>query len=438
MRKLITNGWILTMDDNNHEYQHGDILIEDNKITYVGEKKEHDKLDEIIDADNCLVIPGMVNTHCHVPMVPFRTLGDDCPDRLRRFLFPLENACMNGKLAFAASCYGMGEMLLAGITTFADMYYFMDDLANAAQKMGIRALLGETVINQKSCDAANDCEGLTIGESFIARWQNHELVRPILALHGTNTNRPEIFQKAMEIVKKYDTLLMSHVAEMDYEMTYFADNFGKTPVAWLNDLGCLNEHLLAVHCIHLNDEDIALMAKNKVKVSHCIASNLKAGKGIAPVRDMIKAGIDVGLGTDGASSCNTLDLFISMRMFAGAQKTKYHDRSLFPAKDIVKIATMGGAKALKMDKEIGSLEVGKKADIVVVSLDAAHMFPCHDPYSLLVYSANSIDVKHVFVNGKQVVNNHMLNVSLTQLRKDLQEQMGDFNIKAKELAEKIG
>ena len=437
MRKLITNGWILTMDDNNHEYQYGDILIEDNKILYVGEKKEHENVDEVIDAHNCLIMPGMVNTHCHVPMVPFRTLGDDCPDRLRRFLFPLENACMNAKLAYKAARYGMAEMLLSGITTFADMYYFMDDLAKASEEMGIRALLGETVINQASCDAKNDEEGLKIGEDFIARWQNHELVRPILALHGTNTNRAEIFQKAMDIVKKYNTLLMSHVAEMDYEMTYFADNYGKTPVAWLNDLGCLNEHLLAVHCIHLNDDDIALMAKNKVKVAHCIASNLKAGKGIAPVKDMINALIDVGLGTDGASSGNTLDLFISMRMFAGSQKTKYHDRSLFPAKDIVKIATMGGARALKMDKEIGSLEVGKKADVVIVSLDAAHMFPCHDPYSLLVYSANASDVKHVFVNGKQVVNNRKLAISIQQLREELANEMQEFNIKAKELAKTI-
>lgn len=437
MRKLLKNGWILTMDEKDHEYRHGDIVIEDNKIVYVGQSQEHEDIDETIDANDCLIIPGMVNAHCHVPMVPFRSLGDDCPDRLRRFLFPLENACMDKNLAYVAARYGMAEMLLSGITTFADMYYFLDELAKAAEEMGIRALLGESVIDQPSCDAKNDEEGLALGEAFIAKWQHHELVRPILALHATNTNKAQTFQKAMEIVKRYDTLLMSHVAEMDYEMDYFAKTYGKSPVAWLNDIGCLNEHLLAVHCIHLDDEDISLMTKNQVKVAHCPASNLKAGKGIAPVRDMINKGIDVGFGTDGASSGNTLELFSLMRMFAGAQKTKYHDRSLFPAKKIVKIATMGGAKALQMANEIGSLEIGKKADIVIVSLAGAHMFPQHDPYSLLVYSANATDVKHVFVNGKQVVNERKLAISLAQLRQDLAEKMEAFNAKAAQLSAAI-
>ena len=437
MRKLLKNGWVLTMDESDHEYRHGDIVIEDNKISYVGPAKDHENIDDIIDASECLIIPGMVNTHCHVPMMPFRSLGDDCPDRLRRFLFPLENACMDKKLAYVAARYGMAEMLLSGITTFADMYYFLDELAKAAEEMGIRALLGESVIDQPSCDARNDEEGLALGEAFIAKWQHHELVRPILALHATNTNKAQTFQKAMKIVEKYDTLLMSHVAEMDYEMTYFAKTYGKTPIGWLNDIGCLNEHLLAVHCIHLNDEDISLMAENHVKVAHCPSSNLKAGKGVAPVRDMINKGLDVGFGTDGASSGNTLELFSLMRMFAGAQKTKYHDRSLFPAQEIVKIATMGGAKALNMDKEIGSLEKDKKADIVLVSLEGVHMFPQHDPYSLLVYSANAADVKHVFVNGKQVVNDRCLAVSLTKLRQDLATNMEDFDKKAAELSKTI-
>ncbi|MCI5774530.1 MAG: amidohydrolase [Erysipelotrichaceae bacterium] len=437
MRKLITNGWILTMDEHDHEYRQGDILIEDDKIVYVGSKKTHEQVDEIIDGQDCLIIPGMVNTHCHVPMMPFRSLGDDCPDRLRRFLFPLENACMKAELAYAAAKYGMAEMLLSGITTFADMYYFMDELATAAKKMGIRALLGETVIDQPTCDASNDQEGLRIGEQFIQKWQGDCLVKPILALHATNTNKAETFQKAMAIVNRYDTLLMSHVAEMDYEMKYFAETYQMTPIEWLNSINCLNDRLLAVHCIHVSNNDIELMKEHDVKVAHCPASNLKAGKGIAPVKDMIDQNIAVGFGTDGASSGNTLDLFIQMRMFAGAQKTKYHDRSLFPAKEIVKIATIGGAKTLMMDKEIGTLEVGKKADIVMISLAGVHMFPQHDPYSLLVYSANAQDVKHVFVNGQQVVKDRNLAVSLAALRQELADNMEIFNQEAAILSQKI-
>ncbi len=433
MKTLIKNAWILTIDEEMNEYKNGDIVFDGNIISYVGKSLEHQDIDYVVDGTNCLLMPGMVNTHCHVPMIPFRSLGDDCPDRLRRFLFPLENACMNRELAYLSAKYGMAEMLLSGITTFADMYYFLDDLAKASEEMGIRSMLAETVIDQKSCDAENDQEGLKLGESFIENWENHELVRPILSLHATNTNKAETFKQAMEIVKKHNTLLMCHVAEMDYEMKYFKNEYGLTPIEWLNSLGCLNKHLLAVHCIHVNNSDIQMMSKNNVKVSHCIASNLKAGKGIAPIYDMVKQGIDVGFGTDGASSGNTLDLFIQMRMFAGAQKTKYHDRSLFPAKEIVKIATMGGAKTLNMEKEIGSLEVGKKADIVMLSLDAVHMFPIHDPYSLIVYSANSSDVKDVFVNGEHIVKNHTLKLDLDMIRRELSEAMKEFNLKAEEL-----
>ena len=238
----------------------------------------------------------------------------------------------------------------------------------------------------------------------------------------------------MEIVKKHDTLMMTHVAEMDYEMTYFRNKYNMTPIEWLESISCLNQHVLAVHCIHINEADIQLMKKHDVKVSHCPVSNLKAGKGIAPAKDIMENGVAMGFGTDGASSGNTLELFIQMRMFAGAQKTKYHDRSLFPAKEIVRIATIEGAKALRIDEQIGSLEVGKKADIVLISLESAHMFPVYDPYSILVYSANASDVKDVFVNGKQVVSDRKLKVDLSILREQLQKEMKEFSKKAEELS----
>lgn len=434
MRTLIKNAWILTMNEKMQEYKDGQIVIEDDKILYVGKPKEFDSIDDIVDAKNCLVLPGMVNTHCHVSMLPFRSLQDDCPDRLRRFLFPLENACMNEDLAYYGACYGTGEMLLSGITTFADMYYFMDKVALACEKMGIRAVLGETIIDQPTCDAKNAVEALKIGEKFIEEWKHHPLITPMLAPHATNTNTEEIFRKAMEIVKKHDTLMMTHVAEMDYEMTYFRNKYNMTPIEWLESISCLNQHVLAVHCIHINEADIQLMKKHDVKVSHCPVSNLKAGKGIAPAKDIMENGVAMGFGTDGASSGNTLDLFIQMRMFAGAQKTKYHDRSLFPAKEIVRIATIEGAKALRIDEQIGSLEVGKKADIVLISLESAHMFPVYDPYSILVYSANASDVKDVFVNGKQVVSDRKLKVDLSILREQLQKEMKEFSKKAEELS----
>lgn len=434
MRILIEHAWILTMDEAMREYQDGQIVIEDERIVYVGKKQQHADIDKVIDASNQLVIPGMINTHSHVPMVPFRSLQDDCKDRLRRFLFPLENACMDAELVYAAACFGIAEMLCAGITTFADMYYFMDEVAKASEELGIRAVLGETILDQETCDASNAKEALIIAEKFMKDWQNHPLITPMIAPHATNTNCVENFNEALRLAKKYQTLLMTHAAEMDYEMTYFQKTYGMTPIQWLASIDCLDEHVLLVHCIHMNEQDIELLKKYNVKVSHCPVSNVKAGKGIAPIKDVVQQGIHVGLGTDGPSSGNTLDLFIQMRMFAGLQKTKYHDRSLFPAKEIMKLATIEGAKALGMHKDIGSLEVGKKADIVMVSLEGMHMFPLHDPYALLVYSANASDVSDVFVHGKHVVKQKRLHKDVVKMKQRLHEAMKDFYKKAMELS----
>lgn len=432
MRTLFYNAWILTMDSQYHEYKDGMLIMEDDHIVYVGEAIVCSDCERKIDVHGHLLMPGMINTHCHVSMIPFRSLGDDCKDRLRRYLFPLENACMSESMVYLAAKYGILEMLSAGITTFVDMYYFMDKVAIACEELGIRGLLGETIINQATCDSDEPYGGLAIGEDFIQTWQDSPLITPILAPHATNTNDPEIFEEAMDIVKKQGTMMTTHVAEMDYEMTYFQENYKQTPVEWLDSLGVLNEHLLAVHCIHVNEHDMDLMAKRGVSVAHCIGSNIKAGKGIAPVKEMMDRGIKVGFGSDGASSSNTLDMFVQMRLFAGTQKTKYQDRSLFPAREVVRIATIGGAQAIHMDHAIGSLEVGKKADITIVETDSINMFPIHDPYSVLVYSANASNVEHVFVNGEHLIDHKRCKLDIRGLQSELQEEMQEFNEIAKE------
>lgn len=426
MRTLIENGWILTMDEEWHEYPSGHLVIEDDRIAYVGEAMVHEDIDAIVDAAGAIVMPGMVNTHTHMGMIPFRSLGDDVPDRLRRFLFPLELECMNDSLAYLSSKYAALEMLLGGVTTCTDMYFFMDRVALACEEVGIRALLGETIIRQETCDALHAHEGLQLAEQFIRTWKNSRLVTPIIAPHATNTNDAEIFTQAMEIAMRHDTMLTTHVAEMDYEMTYFRDTYDMTPVEWLDHNHCLNEHLLAVHCIHVNEADLSLMKRRNVSVAHCPVSNMKAGKGIAPIRDMEHYGIPVGFGSDGASSGNTLDLFVSMRTFAMAQKTKYRDRALYPAKEIVRIATFGGAKALHLDHAIGSLEQGKKADIILVSCDSPSTFPLHDPYSTLVYGANAANVSDVFVDGIHVVQKRRPRIQLADVREELEVEMHDF------------
>lgn len=448
MKRLIHNARILTLDPEGSVLDRGWILLEENRIRALGpmpcEKNGPSVLrhlpqaDEEIDARGGIVLPGLINTHCHVPMMPFRSLGDDCPDRLRRFLFPLENEAMTRELVYRAARYGICEMLLSGITTFVDMYYFEEETARACAELGIRGILGETVIGQPACDSPQPYGGLALAETFIREWKGHERVMPIIAPHATNTNSPEMLKKAGQIAERYDTLLTLHASEMDYELTYFKEQFGKTPVEFLDSIGLLGPKLLAAHCIHLTEGDIRLLAESGTKVSHCIGSNTKAGKGVAPVKQLLSEGIPVGLGTDGASSGNTLDLFTQFRLFASFHKTENRDRSLFPASEIVALGTMGGAKAVGMEREIGSLEPGKKADLILVETESAHMFPCYDPYSALVYSANASNVELVMADGEIVVRDKTLvSADLKKIRREMENEMGAFSRAAMERAEKL-
>ncbi|MBP3886745.1 MAG: amidohydrolase [Cellulosilyticum sp.] len=435
MKTTITNVWILTMDQNLTEYKEGFLTIEKDKIVAMGHMKDYvgstNQEEEIIDGKGGILMPGMINVHTHVSMVPFRSLGDDCKDRLRRFLFPLENECMTPELVYHGAKYGIGEMLLSGVTTMMDMYYFEDEVAKAADEMGIRAFVGETVINFATCDTTEPYGGLGYGEELIKKWKGHERIVPFIAPHATNTNSEEALIKANELSKKYDVPFSMHVAELDYEMDYFREQYQTTPIGFLNDIGVLNDRLVAAHCIYLSKEDIGLMKENGVGVAHCIGSNTKAAKGVAPIKALLEVGVPVGLGTDGPSSGNTLDVLTQFKLFANFHKVTNQDRSIFPAKEIVKLGTSSGAKVLHEEKRIGSLEVGKKADLVLVETESVNMFPIFDAYSALVYSANASNVEMVFVNGKCVVKDKQLvHADLRKIRKDLNQAMDDFKVEA--------
>lgn len=431
MKILIKHATVLTMNDRMETYPDGYVLVENQVIREAGAGECHENCDTVIDAKGGIVMPGMVNTHCHVSMVPFRSMGDDCPDRLRRFLFPLELEAMTPELVYTGARYGICEMLLSGVTTFADMYYFEDMVAKACEELGIRGYLGETVIDQETCDSKTPYGGLTYGETFIKNWKGHRLITPMIAPHGTSTNSPEMLQKACELATTHDVPWTMHVSEMDYEMAHFRENYQQTPVEFLYSQGLLDERLIAAHCIHLTERDMELMAEAGAKVSHCIGSNTKAGKGVAPVKELLAHRIPVGFGTDGPSSGNTLDLFTQFRLFASFQKTWNRDRSLFPAAEIVRIGTMGGAAVLGAEKTIGSIEVGKRADLVIMDPDKVQMFPSYNPYSLLVYSANPSVVDTVFVDGRILVRHGALTcVDLGQVRAELMENMQDFYKKA--------
>ncbi|MBS6643024.1 MAG: amidohydrolase [Clostridiaceae bacterium] len=431
MRTLIENTTVLTMDSAYSVLEQGYVLINDTVIEKTGIGTCELPYDRKVDGTGKILMPGMINCHSHISMIPFRSMGDDCPDRLRRFLFPLELEAMTPELVYLSAKYAVCEMLLAGVTTVVDMYYFENEVAKACEELGIRGYLGETVINMETCDSKTPYGGLPYGISFLKRWNGHELITPLIAPHAANTNSPEQLKKAWQLSREYETFYTLHVSEMDYEIKYFREHYGKTPTQFLYDLGVLGEKTIAAHCIHMTGRDLELLSQTGTKVAHCIGSNTKAGKGTAPVRDMRAAGIQVGLGTDGPSSGNTLDLFTQFRLFASFQKTRYGDRSLFPAKEIISLGTIDGARVLGADSLIGSIEMGKKADLVMVETSSVNMFPIYNPYSALVYSANASNVDTVFVNGELLVcNKKMVNVNLNDIRADLSRAMAPFQKQA--------
>lgn len=437
MKQLIKNVRILTMDAQFTEYRKGYLVIEHTKIVAIGEMSQLQVAeiapDQVLDGKNGLLLPGFINTHTHTGMIPFRSLGDDVPDRLRRFLFPLEQF-MTKELVSASSRYAIAEMFLSGVTSFCDMYYFEDIIAENCQKMGARALVGETIINQPTCDSPEPAGGLDYCEGFLEKWTGNELVTPIIAPHAPNTNTIETLKQIVSLSERYKAPITMHVAEMTYEMTEFQEKYQQTPIALLQELGYFQREFIMAHCIFATEADLDLVqqAKENVRIAHCIGANTKSAKGVAPVKAMLEKNISVGLGTDGPSSGNTLDLFSQMKLFANFHKTYNQDRGLFPAKEIVRLATIGGAETLGLADKVGTLEVGKQADLILIETDSVNMFPIFDPYSALVYSANASNVDSVWVNGRQVVQKkQLIDDSISELKTNLYSEMQQFVEEAK-------
>lgn len=432
MKTLIRNVHILSMDENYSEIKDGYLVIEEELITKIGSVSELNSLtlhvDKVIEGKNGLLIPGMINTHTHAGMIPFRSLGDDVPDRLRRFLFPLEQY-MTKELVKASSNYAIAEMLLSGVTSFCDMYYFEDEVAKSCKKLGIRALVGETIIDMPTCDSSTPSGGYAYCESFLEQWQNDPLITPIIAPHAPNTNNVEMLKKIVSLSEKYNAPITMHVSEMTYEITEFQEKYNQTPIEFLQTLGYFERDFILAHCIFATEHDLDILAnsKGKARVAHCIGANTKSAKGVAPIKQMLEKNILTGLGTDGPSSGNTLDLFSQMRLFANVHKTYNQDRSLFPAKEIVRLATIGGAETLGLADQVGSIMVGKKADLTLIETESVNMFPIFDPYSAIVYSANASNVDSVWVNGRQLVSEKKLvEQELNEIKTTLYHEMVTF------------
>lgn len=433
---IIKNGTILTMNENADIIDNGVIVIQDNKIIAIGDQEllKNNKAEKIIDAQNGLIMPAMINAHTHIAMSVFRSLADDVPDRLNRYIFPLENKMVSPDMVYLGSKLGASEMALGGVGTIVDMYLFEDSAAKAVKEVGIRGVMTQNIIKYPTADGKDAKENIQRAAQFIKEFKDDELITPGFGPHAPNTINKDDLILIKELSDELNAPVSMHVAETKEEFDKFQNEFNMTPVEYLDSLRLLNERFIAAHNIFVTNSDIDLLKKRGVGISHNMVANIKSAKGISPALKMYDDGLKVGLGSDGPMSGNTLDIITQMGYVAKLHKLDQKDRSAMPPFKVVQMATIGGARAINKDKEIGSLEVGKLADITIVETKSINMNPMYDPYSALVYSANPSNVQTVIVNGKIIVEDKELKTVNT---KALLKEVNEFKDEVIKAASKL-
>ncbi|ENM3733579.1 amidohydrolase [Vibrio cholerae] len=419
---MITDAMVLTMNGDKTVYQNGTVVVKENKIIAVGgaELAKQYQAKQVLDVDGDILMPGLINTHTHVSMTVFRSLGDDVPDRLHRYIFPLESKLVSRDMVRIGANLGNVEMLKGGVTTYADMYYFEDEVAKTVDKIGMRAVLGQSVIQFPVADAKNADEGIQYALNFIDQYKNHPRITPAFAPHAPYTNTTETLQKIAKLSLEKQVPVLIHLAESDREQEKIAERAnGLSPVQYMHQIGALNANLVGAHMILVDDKDIELVKASDMGVAHNMSANIKSAKGVSPALKMYDQGVRIGLGTDGPMSGNTLSTIDEFNQVAKVHKLVNHDRAAMPPLKVIDMATMGAAKALHMEEKIGSLEVGKLADMIVIDTKAPNMVPIYNPYSALVYSANSGNVRHAIIDGKLVMQDRQIHtVDEEQIRQE--------------------
>jgi 5-methylthioadenosine/S-adenosylhomocysteine deaminase len=426
---IIKNGTILTMDPHQTIVQKGFLCIRGDAISAVakGDPQEF-RAAETIDAKGGLILPGLVNGHTHAAMTLFRGLADDLPlmEWLNHYIFPAESR-MDREFVRTGTLLACAEMILSGTTTFCDMYLFEGEVAEAAREAGMRCVVGEVLYDFPSPNYGPVEEGLKYTESLIKKWQGHPLVSIAVEPHAVYTCSPDLLIRANAMSKRYEVPLIIHIAESASEIEEVRKKYGKKPFEHLESLGVLGPHVIADHCVQLDDAEIRRMVTHDVKAITMPESNMKLASGICPVPLLLAQGLTVGLGTDGCASNNNLDLFEEMDTAAKLHKVGAMDPTVMDAYTVLKMATFSGAKALGMADRVGSLEVGKKADVIVVDTRKPHLTPMYNPYSHLVYAAKGSDVSHCIINGKLVMED----------RKLLTLDLGEVLHHAEEMSKKV-
>jgi 5-methylthioadenosine/S-adenosylhomocysteine deaminase len=403
MKILIKNCSIITMVRPDDVYSVGQIEIEEDSITYVGTVRETGQsFDRVIDGSGMTALPGLINGHTHTAMSLMRGYGDDIPlmKWLKERIWPVEEG-LTGKDVYWGAMLSIAEMLKSGTTAFADMYFFMDEVARAASEAGIRADLSIGMVST----TGDWQERLDSGRRFFRDWNGGAGGRINVSLgpHAPYTCAPEFLGKVSGLAGELGAKIHIHLSETLDEVRQIKEKYGKTPIQYAKEAGVLGHKVIGAHCVHVTDDDMQIMREYGVNAVHNPESNMKLASGIAPVQKMLDLGINVALGTDSSCSNNNLDMISEMRSAALLQKVGLMDAEALPAVKALEMATRNGAKALGLDDRVGMLKVGMRADIILVDMNRAHLYPQHDLVSNLVYAANGGDVAYTIVDGRVLV-----------------------------------
>jgi 5-methylthioadenosine/S-adenosylhomocysteine deaminase len=412
---LITGGTLLTMEPPGEIVEDPVIGIRNGKIDFVLKGKipagHSGEAGEIVDASGCIVMPGLVNVHTHLAMTCFRGLADDLPlmTWLNDYIFPAEAKFINRGTVYAGAMLAIAEMILSGTTTFCDGYFFEGEVGRAAIAAGMRGVIAAGFIDLPTLNHPGPLEKAATAQRFVGRWRDRSpLITPALVCHSPYTCSPDTLRTVKDVARRTGVTFQIHLAETREEVRMIRERYGKKPVQHLQDLDLLDPNTVAAHCIWLDGEELDLLAAGRVKVAHDPESNMKLGAGVAPVPEMLRRGIDVGLGTDGCASNNNLDLFGEMGMAAKLHKVVSGDPSVLTAERVVEMATIGGARVLGMADRIGSVTPGKEADIILVDMRKPHLTPLYRPFSHLVYAASGADVVTNIIGGRIIMKERRL------------------------------
>src|SRR5690242_5918250 len=421
---VVLGGTIVTMDQTRRVIDDGGIAVSKGRIVAIGPRADiesHYTSRQKVSATGKVITPGLINGHTHVPMVLFRGLADDMDlqEWLTKYIFPAEAKNVAEEFVRVGARLGLAEMIRGGTTTYCDMYYFEDAIADETAKAGVRGVLGETIIDFPVADNKTNAEGMAYVEKFVTHWKGHELIVPAIAPHAPYTVSEDHLKAVRAFSDRTGAPIITHVSETKRELDDSVKAKGASPVAYLDRIGFLNDRVIAAHVVWPQGSDISILKKRGVGVVHNPQSNMKLASGVAPVPRMMNEGVFVGLGTDGAASNNDLNMWEEMDTVAKLHKVFSGDPKVISAQQAFELATIRGAQALHLDKEIGSVETGKRADLLIIERDALNQIPLYNVYSDLVYATKSFDVESVIINGRIVMRNRrLLTLNEAAIKKD--------------------